>query len=157
MADNGATTKNVGKVIEIKGVVLDAVFPERLPHIYSALRIDIAARESEEPRTLIAEVQQHLGDDRVRAVAMDTTDGLARGSEVVDTGQPISVPVGEITLGRIFNLLGEPIDLGDDIEVEQRWPIHRPAPTVENLTPTTEMFETGIKVIDLLAPYAKGG
>ena len=88
---------------------------------------------------------------------MDSTDGLARGTEVVDTGGPITVPVGRATLGRIFNLLGEPIDLGDPVEAEERWPIHRPAPTVENLTPTTEMFETGIKVIDLLAPYAKGG
>ena len=88
---------------------------------------------------------------------MDTTDGIARGAEVVDTGGPITVPVGKVTLGRIFNLLGEAIDQGDTVEVEERWPIHRPAPTVENLTPTTEMFETGIKVIDLLAPYAKGG
>ena len=102
-------------------------------------------------------MQQHLGDDRVRAVAMDTTDGLARGTEVLDTGGPITVPVGEATLGRIFNLLGEPIDLGEPVETEERWPIHRDAPDVENLTPTTEMLETGIKVVDLLAPYAKGG
>ena len=105
----------------------------------------------------MCEVQQHLGDDRVRAVAMDSTDGLARGMEVVDTGGPISVPVGNVTLGRIFNLLGEPIDQAGDIEVEERWPIHRPRPPVTDLTPTAEMFETGIKVIDLLAPYAKGG
>ena len=102
-------------------------------------------------------MQQHLGDDRVRAVAMDSTDGLARGMEVVDTGGPITVPVGEVTLGRIFNLLGETIDEGEEIEVKERWPIHRTAPTVEDLTPTTEMFETGIKVVDLLAPYAQGG
>ncbi|MEA2341316.1 MAG: F-type H+/Na+-transporting ATPase subunit beta, partial [Solirubrobacteraceae bacterium] len=107
--------------------------------------------------TLVCEVQQHLGDDRVRAVAMDTTDGLSRGMAVVDTGGPITVPVGEVTLGRIFNLLGETIDEGPEIEVKERWPIHRSAPSVEDLTPTTEMFETGIKVIDLLAPYAKGG
>ena len=108
--------------------------------------------------TLVCEVQQLLGDDRVRAVAMDTTDGLARGQEVLDTGAPISVPVGPATLGRIFNLLGEPIDLGEDLPAgNERWPIHRSAPSVENLTPTTEMFETGIKVVDLLAPYAKGG
>src|SRR5919205_1271445 len=88
---------------------------------------------------------------------MDSTDGLSRGTEAVDTGQPITVPVGQVTLGRIFNLLGEAIDEGDEIEFETRWPIHRPAPTVEALTPTTEMFETGIKVIDLLAPYAQGG
>src|SRR5918911_2586906 len=153
MADQKKNGSSTGRIVEIKGVVLDAVFPSQLPEIYSALRIDVPGRD--EP--LIAEVQQHLGDDRVRAVAMDTTDGLARGTEVVDTGGPITVPVGRVTLGRIFNLLGEPIDQGDDIEVEERWPIHRPAPTVEDLTPTTEMFETGIKVVDLLAPYAKGG
>src|ERR687887_1833688 len=146
-----------GRIVEIKGVVIDAVFPSGLPEIYTALRIDIPERDGQEARALIAEVQQHLGDDRVRAVAMDTTDGLARGMEVVDTGGPITVPVGDVTLGRIFNLLGETIDEGDEIEVKQRWPIHRPAPTVEQLTPTTEMFETGIKVVDLLAPYAKGG
>ena len=106
---------------------------------------------------MIFEVQQHLGDDRVRAVAMDATDGLQRGTEIRDTGGPITVPVGDVTLGRIFNLLGETIDDGDQVEVEERWPIHRSAPNVENLTPTREMFETGIKVIDLLAPYAKGG
>ena len=117
--------------------------------------IDIAAQEES---YLICEVQQLLGDDRVRAVAMDTTDGLARGLEVIDTGAPITVPVGDITLGRIFNLLGDPIDLGEPLPDDvKRWPIHRTAPTVEDLTPTTEMFETGIKVIDLLAPYAKGG
>src|SRR5215216_423102 len=158
MADNGATTKNVGKVIEIKGVVLDAVFPERLPKIYSALRIDIAARENDEPRTLIAEVQQHLGDDRVRAVAMDTTDGLSRGADVVDTGEPISVPVGDATLGRVWNVLGDPVDdkpaAGSDIE---RWPIHRDPPAFDALSPTTEMFETGLKVVDLIAPYVRGG
>src|SRR3712207_1696686 len=90
-------------------------------------------------------------------ISMDTTDGLARGMQVVDTGGPITVPVGEGTLGRIFNLLGEPIDNGPAVQVNERWPIHRDAPTVENLTPTTEMFETGIKVVDLPAPYAKGG
>ena len=99
-----------GKIIEIKGVVLDAVFPEDLPEIYTAIRIDIPAQDGQEARTLIAEVQQHLGDDRVRAVAMDSTDGLARGLEVEDTGQPISVPVGDVTLGRIWNVIGEPVD-----------------------------------------------
>src|ERR687895_2052689 len=148
---------NVGKLIEIKGVVIDAVFTGGLPEINSALRIDVPARDGQEARTLIAEVQQHLGDDRVRAVAMDATDGLARGMAVVDTGGPITVPVGNVTLGRIFNVLGEVIDEAGEVKVEERWPIHRVAPTVENLTPTTEMFETGIKVVDLLAPYAKGG
>jgi F-type H+/Na+-transporting ATPase subunit beta len=147
-----ATTTNVGRVEEIQGVVIEAVFPDELPEINNAITIDRG-----DEHVLVCEVQQHLGDDRVRAVAMDSTDGIARGTEVTDTGGPITVPVGPGTLGRIFNLLGEPIDLGGDVEAEERWPIHRPAPTVENLTPTTEMFETGIKVIDLLAPYAKGG
>ena len=118
--------------------------------------MDIAARKDD---FLVCEVQQHLGDDRVRAVAMDTTDGLARGTEVIDTGAPITVPVGPGTLGRIFNLLGEPIDLGDDID-RRRPSAGRSTATrrrSRQLTPTTEMFETGIKVIDLLAPYAKGG
>jgi len=158
MAENGSTAKNIGKVIEIKGVVIDALFAERLPHIYSALRIDIAPRENDEARVLIAEVQQHLGDDRVRAVAMDTTDGLARGADVVDTGQPISVPVGPATLGRVWNVLGQPVDKKPDApEGTERWPIHRDPPLFENLSPTTEIFETGIKVIDLIAPYVRGG
>jgi F-type H+/Na+-transporting ATPase subunit beta len=156
--------RNVGRIEEIQGVVIEAVFPDELPEIYSALEIDREDNPEEAEgisagtgNKLILEVQQHLGDDRVRAVAMDTTDGLARGMEVIDTGGPITVPVGKVTLGRIFNLLGEPIDQGDPIEVKERWPIHRPAPTVEQLTPTAEMFETGIKVVDLLAPYARGG
>ncbi|MEI6447912.1 MAG: F0F1 ATP synthase subunit beta [Actinomycetes bacterium] len=143
---------NKGRIEEIQGVVIEAVFPDGLPLINSAITVARADGE-----TLVCEVQQHLGDDRVRAVAMDTTDGLARGAEVVDTGAPISVPVGRGGLGRIFNVLGEPIDLGAPVVTEERWSIHRSAPNVENLTPTTEMFETGIKVIDLLAPYAKGG
>src|SRR3954451_21036004 len=153
--------RNVGRIEEIQGVVIEAVFPDELPEINHALLITrdraAGADESISP-TLICEVQQHLGDDRVRAVAMDTTDGLARGTEVIDTGGPITVPVGDVTLGRIFNLLGETIDQGDALEGDvERWPIHREAPNVEDLTPTTEMFETGIKVVDLLAPYAKGG
>src|SRR3954454_6302822 len=159
--------RNVGRIEEITGVVIEAVFPDELPEINSAITVErpAANREiegegisgSDSDDVIVCEVQQHLGDDRVRAVAMDTTDGMSRGMEVVDTGGPISVPVGKVTLGRIFNLLGEPIDEAGDIEVEQRWPIHRPAPDATDLTPTAEMFETGIKVIDLLAPYAKGG
>src|ERR671936_1493422 len=102
--------QNVGKVIEIKGVVIDAVFPENLPEIFTALRIELPERDGRPAIDLIAEVQQHLGDDRVRAVAMDTTDGIPRGVDVIDTGAPISVPVGKETLGRLFNVLGEPID-----------------------------------------------
>jgi len=167
MATETQVKQNVGRIEEIQGVVIEAVFPDELPEINSALHIKrSAANRSEEAEgissgaeeeVLVCEVQQHLGDDRVRAVAMDTTDGLSRGTEVIDTGEPITVPVGRATLGRIFNLLGDPIDLGEPIKAEERWPIHRPAPTIEDLTPTTEMFETGIKVVDLLAPYAKGG
>jgi F-type H+/Na+-transporting ATPase subunit beta len=158
--------RNVGRIEEIQGVVIEAVFPDKLPEINYAIVVEHEPTGEEDPELLgggsatllVCEVQQHLGDDRVRAVAMDSTDGLARGMEVVDTGGPITVPVGDVTLGRIFNLLGEPIDEGDPLEEGGlRWPIHRSAPTVENLTPTTEMFETGIKVVDLLAPYAKGG
>src|ERR671936_208785 len=148
---------NVGKVLEIKGVVIDAVFSGELPEIYSALRIDVPAGDGEAPRALIAEVQQHLGDDRVRAVAMDSTDGLARGADVVDTGGPITVPVGKQTLGRLWNVIGDPIDKKDAPEDVERWPIHRDPPGFEDLQPTVEIFETGIKVIDLIAPYVKGG
>jgi F-type H+/Na+-transporting ATPase subunit beta len=160
--------RNVGRIEEIQGVVLDVVFPDKLPEINHAITIARpAAAAGEEAKgisaeaggdVLVCEVQQHLGDDRVRVVAMDTTDGLSRGAEAIDTGGPITVPVGEATLGRIFNLLGEPIDLGEELPKDTpRRQIHQPAPKVEDLTPTTEMFETGIKVIDLLAPYAKGG
>jgi len=150
-----ATKQKTGRIEQITGVVIEAAFPEGLPEIYNAIEVDI--EEKGEKRTLVCEVQQHLGDDRVRAVAMDSTDGLARGSEVRDTGGPITVPVGEGTLGRIFNLLGETIDEGPEVQADTRWPIHRPAPNVEELSPTREIFETGIKVVDLLAPYAKGG
>ena len=139
------------------GVVVDAVFPEKLPEIYSALKIEIPEGDGRHAIDLTCEVQQHLGDDRVRAVAMDATDGLRRGDTVIDTGGSITVPVGKDTLGRIFNLLGEPIDEKGDVEGEARWPIHRAAPSAEDLTPTQEILETGIKVVDLLAPYAKGG
>jgi F-type H+/Na+-transporting ATPase subunit beta len=168
-SQNGSGSDDtIGRVEEVQGVVIEAVFPsEHLPEINTALEIEMpdpdATADAEEEtggatKTLVCEVQQHLGDDRVRAVAMDSTDGLSRGTEVKNTGGPISVPVGDVTLGRIFNLLGEPIDQGDELDEDvERWPIHRPAPTVEDLTPTREMFETGIKVIDLLAPYAQGG
>jgi F-type H+/Na+-transporting ATPase subunit beta len=154
----GRDVVGVGHIEEITGVVIEAVFPdENLPEIFNALEVQIPAQDGSEPVKLVLEVQQHLGDDRVRAVAMDATDGLSRGAEVRDTGGPITVPVGKGTLGRIFNLLGDPIDGAGPVEADERWPIHRPAPTVENLTPTREIFETGIKVVDLLAPYAKGG
>jgi F-type H+-transporting ATPase subunit beta len=149
-----ADDRPAGRIIEIKGVVLDAVFDGHLPAIYNALEITMP-----DGRTLVAEVQQHLGDDRVRAVAMDATDGLARGTAAYDTGASISVPVGDATLGRIFNVLGQTIDKGDDaaIQASPRWEIHRDPPAFDTLSPTAELFETGIKVIDLLAPYVRGG
>src|SRR5438309_5187636 len=146
-----------GRIVEIKGVVIDVVFTGELPEIYNALRIDIPKREGDAARTLTAEVQQHLGDDRVRAVAMDSTDGLARGLEVFDTGGPISVPVGEPTLGRIWNVIGEPVDEKPAPKEVERWSIHRDPPKFTDLSPKIEIFETGLKVVDLLAPFIRGG
>ena len=160
MADENGNAKgdgNVGTVEQITGVVVDALFEDQLPEIYSALEIARPGADEGDSSVIVCEVQQHLGDDRVRTVAMDATDGLKRGDAIVDTGSPIKVPVGKDTLGRIFNLLGETIDEGEQVEGDERWPIHRPAPTVEELKPTQEILETGIKVVDLLAPYAKGG
>jgi F-type H+-transporting ATPase subunit beta len=152
MAKNGGS-ENVGKLIEIKGVVVDAVFPNGLPEIYSALRIT-----RPDGSYLIAEVQQHLGDDRVRAVAMDTTDGIARGTDVVDTAAAISVPVGDLTLGRVWNVLGDPVDGKEAPPAGSlRWPIHRDPPEFKDLSSKVEIFETGIKVVDLIAPYVRGG
>src|SRR5688572_30150158 len=148
--------ENVGKIVEIRGVVVDAVFPETLPQITNALRIAMTDADGG-ARDLIAEVQQHLGDDRVRAVAMDSTDGLARGADVVDTGAAISVPVGPATLGRIWNVIGEQIDKSEPVEGAERWPIHRDAPAFADLSPKLEVFETGMKVIDLVAPFVRGG
>jgi F-type H+-transporting ATPase subunit beta len=150
-----ATNGNHGKIVEIKGVVLDAVFPGALPEINHALSITVPAADGGTTE-LIAEVQQHLGDDRVRAVAMDTTDGLSRGTEVRDLGQAISVPVGDQTLGRIWNVIGDPVD-GKEKATGERWPIHRDPPAFTELSPKLEIFETGIKVIDLIAPYVRGG
>jgi F-type H+/Na+-transporting ATPase subunit beta len=141
-----------GRVIAITGPVVDIEFPAgNLPAIFNAIEIE---REGE---PLVCEVQQHLGNSWVRAVAMTTTDGLARGTEAVDTGAPISVPVGPPTLGRVFDVLGHPIDGKGDVDSEQSSPIHRTAPSFEDQTTATEVFETGLKVIDLIAPFAKGG
>jgi F-type H+/Na+-transporting ATPase subunit beta len=146
-----------GTIVEIKGVVIDAVFPDGLPQILNAVEIQIPNADGS-TRTLVAEVQQHLGDDRVRAVAMDSTDGLARGVEVVDTGEPISVPVGDVTLGRLWNVIGQPIDQKEDVAAgTERWSIHRDPPAFRDLSPKMEIFETGLKVVDLIAPYIKGG
>jgi len=146
---------NTGRIVQVIGPVVDVHFPDELPAIYNALTIKLDRGEGQVV-ALVAEVQQHLGDDKVRAVAMDSTDGLARGTEVVDTGQPMTVPVGDQDLGRLINVMGDVIDKGPELTGE-RWPIHRPAPDFEELEPTDEVFETGIKVIDLIAPYVKGG
>jgi F-type H+/Na+-transporting ATPase subunit beta len=158
MPTNAQNKPSQGRIVEIKGVVIDAVFPEALPEIYTALRIDIPAQDGQEARSIVAEVQQHLGDDRVRAVAMDSTDGLARGLAVEDTGQPISVPVGDVTLGRIWNVIGEPVDEKPPPPADtERWSIHRDPPKFTELSPKVEVFETGLKVVDLLAPFIQGG
>ena len=149
---------NKGQVLQVMGPVVDVKFDNgHLPAIYNALTVAIE-RPNEAPTTLTLEVALHLGDDSVRTIAMSSTDGLKRGTEVIDAGSAISVPVGNVTLGRVFNVLGEVIDLGEEIAVaDRRDPIHRQAPTFENLSTEVEILETGIKVVDLLAPYIKGG
>ena len=143
---------NVGKVVQVIGPVIDIKFEsECLPNIFNALQIKIG------DRVLIAEVEQHIGDDVVRAISLEATEGLKRGVEVVDTGKPVSVPVGNEVLGRLFNVLGKPIDEGPEVVPEAYHPIHRSAPTFEEQSVEPEMFVTGIKVIDLIAPYQKGG
>ncbi|MFN0099095.1 MAG: F0F1 ATP synthase subunit beta [Gemmatimonadaceae bacterium] len=153
-----AADQKVGKVIQVIGPVIDVEYEGGyLPAIYNAVRI-VADGEGGAKIDIVAEVEQHLGEGRVRTVAMKTTDGLQRGMSVVDTGAPISVPVGPETLGRILNVLGEPVDMGAEIPASvERWPIHRKRPEFVNLEPKTEIFETGIKVIDLIAPFVKGG
>jgi F-type H+-transporting ATPase subunit beta len=146
-----------GKIIQVIGPVVDIEFEEsHLPKIYNAVKIPRTTTEGEK-NELIVEVQQHLGEDRVRAVAMDSTDGLVRGMDAFDTGEPISVPVGPETLGRLLSITGQGIDGLGEIKTKKRYPIHRPAPLFKNLSTQSEMFETGIKVIDLLEPYTKGG
>jgi F-type H+-transporting ATPase subunit beta len=146
-----------GKIIQVIGPVVDIEFEEGyLPEIYSAIRIPRTTTEGVE-KDLIVEVQQHLGEDRVRAVAMDSTDGLVRGMDAFDTKEPISVPVGPETLGRLISVIGEPIDGLGEIKSEKKYPIHRPAPAFRSLSTQKEMFETGLKVIDLIEPYSKGG
>ena len=146
------TQKNVGTIVQAIGPVLDIRFPnDAMPQMLNAIEIE------HDGKKLVAEVAQHIGDDVVRCIAMSSTDGLQRGVPATDTGSPITVPVGEACLGRIFNLLGEPVDNGPAPEAEERWPIHRPAPSYEEQESTTEILETGIKVVDLICPYAKGG
>jgi F-type H+-transporting ATPase subunit beta len=157
-SDGAKKQQNVGKVVQVIGPVLDVAFEsEHLPELYNALRIR-GKTDAGFDIDVIVEVQQHIGRNQVRAVAMSSTDAVVRGMDVEDTGGPITVPVGEAALGRILNVIGKPVDNGppipDDVE---RWPIHRPSPEFANLEPKTEVFETGIKVIDLIAPFVKGG
>ena len=141
-----------GTVIQVMGPVLDIRFPEEsLPQLLNAIEVPNG------DQIIVAEVAQHIGDNVVRCIAMSSTDGLQRGVEATDTGAPISVPVGENCLGRVFNLLGQPIDEGQPVQTEEKWPIHRSAPSYEDQESTTEILETGIKVVDLICPYAKGG
>ena len=146
------TEKHIGKVVQVTGPVLDIRYKEgELPALLNAIEIDINGHK------LIAEVAQQIGDDVVRCIAMSSTDGLVRGTDAVDTGSPITVPVGDECLGRVFNLLGDPVDNKPAPEAKERWAIHRQAPSYEEQTPATEILETGIKVVDLICPYAKGG
>ena len=146
------TKQHIGTVVQVIGPVLDIRFADgELPELMNAVTLELGGK------TLTAEVEQHIGDNVARCIAMSSTDGLERGAQAVDTGSPITVPVGEVCLGRIFNLLGEPVDNQPAPEKAERWAIHRPAPSYEEQQSTTEILETGIKVVDLICPYAKGG
>ena len=156
MATAMETGQNTGHITQVIGSTFDVEFSEQhLPAIYNAVKIKSTHKGID--LNLSGEVQQHLGGGRVRCVALGSTDGMMRGQECIDTGDPVSVPVGEATLGRVFNLLGEPVDGRGSIEAQERWPIHRPAPAINELSTSTELFETGIKVIDLLTPFVRGG
>jgi F-type H+/Na+-transporting ATPase subunit beta len=157
--NNAAETRvGTGRVVRVIGPVVDAEFPrDAMPDMFNALHVDVTL--GNEPKTLTLEVALHLGDNIVRAISMQPTDGLVRGAEVRDTGKGITVPVGEVTKGHVFNVIGDCLNLkeGERLEVKERWEIHRPPPPFADLEPKTEMLETGIKVLDLLAPYVKGG
>jgi F-type H+/Na+-transporting ATPase subunit beta len=152
------TAQNIGKVIQISGPAVDIQFEEAsIPPIYQALRIISEGFKVPEPISIIVEVQQHLGEGRVRCVAMEATEGMVRGMKALDLGGPISVPVGKATLGRVINVIGEPVDQLGPVNATERWPIHRQAPAFDEQSTSEEMFETGIKVIDLVQPFLKGG
>src|SRR3954453_10918800 len=159
MATSTISKQQVGRIVQIIGPVVDVEFEAgHLPAIYNALRIQAPAKPGSDAIDVICEVEQHLGENRVRAVGMKPTDGMQRGMAVIDLGEPISVPVGPETLGRVLNVLGEPVDFPDrPVQSKERWPIHRAAPTLEQQSTELKMFETGIKVIDLLEPYLQGG
>ena len=151
-----SSRQNIGQITQVIGSTFDVEYPEdQLPAIYNAVKIE--SEQKGITLNLTGEVQQHLGGGRVRCIALGSTDGLVRGTDCVDTGAPVTVPVGDATLGRVFNLLGEPIDGRGPVEAEERWPIHRDSPDLTDLSTKTEIFETGIKVIDLLTPFVRGG
>jgi len=153
-----ATETAVGKVIQVAGPAVDIQFPEGdVPVIYTAVRITSEGYTVPEPIDIVVEVAQHLGGGRVRTIALKPTDGLVRGMKAVSLGGPITVPVGNQTLGRVLNVLGEPVDHMGPVETEKRYPIHRPAPSLEEQSTELRMLETGVKVIDLLEPYLRGG
>src|ERR1700723_1561530 len=157
MAENKGEEK-FGHVVEVIGPVVDILFQEHhLPHIHYAVRITSEGFDVPEPLDIVAEVAQHMGEGRVRCVAMKPTEGLVRGMKAENLGEPISVPVGRATLGRVLNVLGEPVDKLGPVKTDKRYPIHRPAPSLEDQSTNLEMFETGIKVIDLIEPYLRGG
>src|SRR5688572_22230835 len=157
--EDAGKKQNVGKIVQIIGPVIDVEFEAgHLPEIYNALRVVSDGKGGSAVLDVIAEVEQHLGENRVRAVAMKPTDGMQRGMAATDLGRPIEVPVGPGTLGRVMNVLGEPVDFPDrPVEATERWSIHRAPPSLENQSTELKMFETGIKVIDLLEPYLRGG
>jgi F-type H+/Na+-transporting ATPase subunit beta len=156
--ESDGTVASTGRVARVIGPVVDVEFPaDQMPEIYYALQVDVSV-DADTTRTLTLEVEQHIGDNIVRAISMQPTDGMVRGAEVINTGAPIEVPVGDVTKGHVFNALGESLDVPtSSLNVEERWPIHRDPPPLDQLEPRTEMFTTGIKVIDLLTPYVRGG
>src|SRR5436305_7191002 len=150
--------ENSGKIVQISGPAVDVQFIESaMPPIYQALRVTSEGFTVPAPINVVLEVQQHLGEGRVRCVAMEATEGMVRGMKAIDMGGPISVPVGKETLGRVMNVIGEPVDKLGPLGATERWPIHRPAPSFEEQSTSDEMFETGIKVIDMIQPFLKGG
>src|SRR6201995_279256 len=156
--ESGDTVAGTGRVARVIGPVVDVEFPaDEMPEIYFALHVDVSV-DADTTRTLTLEVEQHIGDNIVRAISMQPTDGMVRGAELINTGAPVEVPVGDVTKGHVFNALGESLDVPtSSLDIEERWPIHRDPPPLDQLEPRTEMFTTGIKVIDLLTPYVRGG
>src|SRR5918996_4899023 len=156
MSTASATGQNIGRITQIIGSTFDVEYAEdRLPAIYNAVKI--VSEHKGIKINLTGEVQQHLGGGRVRCIALGSTDGLGRGQDRLDTGEPVKVPVGEVTLGRVFNITGDPVDGRGPVDAEEYWPIHRDPPALRDLSTKTELFETGIKVIDLLTPFVRGG